>query len=52
VAMFVLGQKELKRFGLAAGASTLTNVPDPGFVPIVHNARYSAYASCGATGGR
>jgi hypothetical protein len=47
VAMFVLGTKELKRFGLAAGVSTLTNVPDPGFVPIVRNARYSAYAACG-----
>ena len=32
--MFVLGTKELKRYGFAAGASPSTNVPDPGFVPI------------------
>jgi len=47
VAIFVLGQKELERFGFAAGASPSTNVPDPGFVPIARNARYAAYASCG-----
>jgi hypothetical protein len=39
VAMFVLGTKELKRYGFAAGASPSTNVPDPGFVPIARNAR-------------
>jgi hypothetical protein len=47
VAVFVLGTKELKRFGFAAGASPSTNVPDPGFVPIARNARFSAYAACG-----
>jgi hypothetical protein len=47
VAMFVLGRKELKRYGFAAGASPSTNVPDPGFVPISRNARFSAYAACG-----
>jgi hypothetical protein len=47
VAMFVLGEKELRRFGFAAGASPSTNVPDPGFVPIAHNKRFSAYAACG-----
>jgi hypothetical protein len=46
VAMFVIGRKELERFGFAAGASPSTNVPDPGFVPIARNARYVAYASC------
>jgi Dolichyl-phosphate-mannose-protein mannosyltransferase len=46
VAMFVVGRKELERFGFAAGASPSTNVPDPGFVPIARNARYVAYASC------
>jgi hypothetical protein len=46
VAMFVLGTKELKRYGFAAGASPSTNVPDPGFVPIARNARFSAYAAC------
>jgi hypothetical protein len=47
VAMFVLGTKELKRYGFAAGASPSTNVPDPGFIPIARNARFSAYAACG-----
>jgi hypothetical protein len=46
VAIFVLGTKELKRYGFAAGASPSTNVPDPGFVPIARNTRFSAYASC------
>ena len=47
VAMFVLGEKELRRFGFAAGASPSTNEPDPGFVPIARNKRFSAYAACG-----
>jgi hypothetical protein len=47
VAMFVLGEKELRRYGFAAGASPSTNVPDPGFVPIARNKRFSAYAACG-----
>ncbi|MEA2381067.1 MAG: hypothetical protein QOH72_1038, partial [Solirubrobacteraceae bacterium] len=44
VAIFVVGQKELERFGFAAGASPATNVPDPGFVPIARTARFAAYA--------
>ena len=47
IAMFVLGTKELKRYGFAAGASPSTNVPDPGFAPIAHNGRFAAYAACG-----
>jgi hypothetical protein len=47
VAIFVVGRKELERFGFAAGASPSTNVPDPGFVPVARNARYAAYARCG-----
>ena len=47
VAIFVVGRKELERFGFAAGASPSTNVPGPGFVPIARNARYAAYANCG-----
>jgi len=47
VAIFVVGRKELERFGFAAGASPSTNVPDPGFVPIARTARFTAYASCG-----
>jgi Dolichyl-phosphate-mannose-protein mannosyltransferase len=50
VAIFVVGAKELERFGFAAGASPSTNVPDPGFVPIARNARYVAYASCEGRG--
>jgi hypothetical protein len=46
VAMFVLGEKELRRFGFAAGASSSTNAPDPGFAPIARNGSYAAYASC------
>jgi hypothetical protein len=46
VAIFVLGEKELRRFGFAAGASPSTNVPDPGFSPIARNPRFSAYAAC------
>ena len=38
MAIFVLGAKELKRYGFAAGTSPSTNVPDPGFVPIARNA--------------
>jgi hypothetical protein len=44
--MFVLGEKELRRFGFAAGASSSTNAPDPGFAPVARNASYAAYASC------
>jgi hypothetical protein len=47
VAIFVLGTKELMRYGFAAGASPSTNVPDPGFTPIARNARFAAYAACG-----
>jgi Dolichyl-phosphate-mannose-protein mannosyltransferase len=47
VAVFLVGTKELERFGFAAGASASTNAPDPGFVPIARDARYAAYASCG-----
>ena len=50
VAIFVVGAKELERFGFAAGASPSTNVPDPGFAPIARNARYAAYAACGPRG--
>jgi hypothetical protein len=46
VAVFVLGQKTLKRYGFADGASPSTNVPDPGFAPLVRVGRFSAYARC------
>ena len=46
-AIFVLGEKALKRYGFADGASPSTNVPDPGFVPVARNRRFIAYAACG-----
>jgi hypothetical protein len=46
VAVFVLGEKALRRFGFAAGASPKTNVPDPGFVPIARHGHFAAYAAC------
>jgi hypothetical protein len=46
VAVFTLGRTMLRRYGFADGASPTTNVPDPGFVPAVRNARFSAFVSC------
>jgi hypothetical protein len=46
VAIFVVGRKELERYGFAAGASPTTNAPDPGFAPIARNDSYAAYAAC------
>jgi hypothetical protein len=47
VAVFALTRKGLRRIGFADGASPATNVPDPGFLRIAVNARFSAYAACG-----
>jgi len=46
VAIFVLGEKMLRRYGFADGASPSTNVPDPGFAPIARTGRFVAYARC------
>jgi hypothetical protein len=46
VAVFALTPKGLRRFGLADGASPLTNIPDPGFERIAGNERFAAYARC------
>jgi hypothetical protein len=46
VAVFTVGRDTLRRYGFADGASPLTNVPDPGFVPVVRVRRLSAYAAC------
>lgn len=46
VAVFVLTPKGLRRFGFADGASPLTNLVDPGYLPLARNARFSAYVSC------
>ena len=47
VAIFALTRKGLRRLGFADGASPTTNVPDPGFLRIAGNARFSAFAACG-----
>lgn len=49
VAIFLLGDKALRRFGFAQGASPTTNVPDPGFTRVAVRAHFSAYAACGAS---
>lgn len=46
VAIFVVGDKSLRRYGFADGASPLTNAPDPGFVRAVRRGRFVAYVSC------
>ncbi len=46
VALFFTDAKMLRRFGFAQGASTLANVPDPGFVLVTRNRRYAAYVRC------
>ena len=48
VAIFALTPKGLRRFGLADGASALTNLPDPGYTPLARNDRFSAYVRCPA----
>jgi hypothetical protein len=50
VAIFALTPKGLRRFGFADGASTTTNIPDPGYAPLARNDRFSAYVRC--PGGR
>jgi hypothetical protein len=48
VALFLIGQKALRRYGFADGVSTLTVVPRPGFVPVARAGMLSAYAACPA----
>lgn len=48
VAVFALTPKGLRRFGFADGASTTTNIPDPGYAPLARNDGFSAYARCPA----
>ena len=40
------GDKPLRRYGFADGASPSTNAPDPGFVPVARAGMFVAYASC------
>jgi hypothetical protein len=46
VAIFVIGEKTLRRYGFADGASPRTNAPDPGFVRGPRRGRFVAYVSC------
>jgi hypothetical protein len=46
VAIFVVGEKALRRYGFADGASPSTNAPDPGFVRAERRGRFVAYVSC------
>jgi len=50
VAVFVLTQKGLRRFGFADGASPSTNLVDPGYVPLARNERFSAFVACDPQG--
>ena len=47
VAIFPLTDKGRRRFGFADGASRTTMTPDPGFNPVLRNARFVAYGRCG-----
>jgi hypothetical protein len=46
VAVFAVGDKPLRRYGFADGASPSTNAPDPGFVRSVRRGRFVAYVAC------
>jgi hypothetical protein len=46
VAIFVVGEKALRRYGFADGASPSTNAPDPGFARAERRGRFVAYVSC------
>ena len=46
VAIVYLGEKLLRRYGFAAGASPLTNVPPPGFLRGPRVGSFTAYTSC------
>lgn len=49
VAVFAVGDKPLRRYGFADGASPSTNAPDPGFVRSVRRGRFVAYLACPPT---
>jgi hypothetical protein len=46
VALFLIGDKLLRRYGFADGASPRTNVPAPGFVRAVRRGGFTAYVAC------
>ena len=46
VEVFALGQKALRRYGLAAGTSPQVNIPSPGYEPVARHGLLSAYRRC------
>jgi hypothetical protein len=48
VALFLIGDKLLRRYGFADGASPRTNVPADGFVRSVRRGGFTAYVACPA----
>ncbi|WP_205696132.1 hypothetical protein [Conexibacter sp. SYSU D00693] len=46
VALFLVGDKPLRRYGFADGASPRTVVPQPGFVRAVRRGMFVAYVAC------
>jgi hypothetical protein len=48
VALLLVGDKLLRRYGFADGASPKTNAPPDGFTRAVRRGGFTAYVSCGA----
>jgi hypothetical protein len=46
VAIFLVGEKPLRRYGFAEGTSPTVNAPDPGFVRLLRRGMFTAYVSC------
>ena len=46
VEVFALGQKALRRYGLAAGTSPRVNLPSPGYEPVARHGLLAAYRKC------
>ena len=46
VALLLVGEKLLRRYGFADGASPKTNAPPPGFVRAVRSGGFTAYLGC------
>jgi hypothetical protein len=46
VAIFLVGDKPLRRYGFAEGTSPAVNAPDPGFVRLLRRGMFTAYGAC------
>jgi hypothetical protein len=46
VAMFILSEKGLRRYGFAAGTNPLVNLPAPAYAPLVRHGLLSSYSAC------